>query len=132
MEIPYTIISKFTDWNQPPLNEDISMDKRFVFSLFYALVPIERIASDRIPEDIMEFVSGTFDFFTDVFQHIFRKQFENTYNTTYNGQIYKKFSFPVLLKIRCQNNEKRAHAINDYRTEISMKARSSSLFSRKN
>lgn len=56
MEIPHIVFDKFNNWNKPPLNADISCDKRFVFALLLALTEEEKLRDDDIPADVMDFV----------------------------------------------------------------------------
>lgn len=62
MEIPHFVFAEFIKWNKPPLNMDVSHDKRFVVALLLALTEEEKLVDGEISQDVMEFVESMFQF----------------------------------------------------------------------
>lgn len=72
MEIPHEVFTTCSEWTKPPLNTDVSCDKRFVSALLLALTEEEKLLEDDIPQDVMNFVEGTIFISMFSFDHFMR------------------------------------------------------------
>lgn len=52
------IIERLREWQQPPLNDDIPTDQRYVMMLLLGLVDTDELAKFNVSDDIMQFIHG--------------------------------------------------------------------------